>query len=362
MSTDLALDRLCGQLIVGGYLGDRPTPTFLHAVEQGHRAGAILFKRNLPSIEAAHSACSAIAAAAPDGLPPWLCLDEEGGRVRRLPSPFVKLPAMLKLGAHGDEALIERCGRVAGAQLRALGFNLNLAPVLDVNTNPSNPVIGDRAFSADPLEAGRMALAYLRGLRAAGMVGCGKHFPGHGDTSVDSHVGLPVVAWRIDRLRQIELVPFQAAISAGIECLMSAHIVCESIDAQSPATLSPILATDLLRSELGFQGVLLSDDLEMKAISARRGFGEAAVAAIAAGCDAVLICSQEQAQEQAHAALIQEAERSPGFRTRCEQAASRSLALRRRFPAAASATPQSAMESMYTRDARELATDLSQFG
>jgi beta-N-acetylhexosaminidase len=321
----LPIDRVCGQLIVGGYLGDRPTDRILRALSAGHLGGAILFKRNLPSIQAAWESCRALREAAVQGSVPWLCLDEEGGRVRRLPAPFVRLPAMLELAAAGDEAVVERAAALAGRQLAAIGFNLNLAPVLDVNTNPANPVIGDRAFGAEPAEASRMAMAWLRGLRSAGLCACGKHFPGHGDTSVDSHIGLPRVDWGLDRLDAVELVPFKAAIAAKIDCIMSAHVVCTAIDAARPATLSPAIATGILRERLGYQGVLLSDDLEMKAIAGQSGIAEAAVRAVAAGCDAVLICSLEDEQDRAHEALVREAERSETFRARCEQAVERSL-------------------------------------
>jgi beta-N-acetylhexosaminidase len=346
-----------GQLVIGGYLGEEPTDSLLKALRKGERGGAILFKRNLPSIDAAHSACTAIASASSD-VPPWICVDQEGGRVSRLPPPFLRIPAMLKLGATGSDALLERCGAVVGAQLRALGFNLNLAPVLDVHTNPDNPVIGDRACSSEPHEAARLALSYLRGLRAAGVVGCGKHFPGHGDTSVDSHLGLPTVHTPLERLEAVELVPFVAAIREGLECLMSAHIVCDALDASSPATLSRAIATELLRDRLGFQGVLLSDDLEMKAIAAHQGVAEAAVEAIRAGCDAVLICSREDWQQEAFEALVREQEASPAFRARCQQAADRCLALRRRNRPAPARTVQQALAVLQSEQARQLAAEL----
>lgn len=326
------LDTLCGQLIIGGYPDAEPSKEFLEAVRRGRRAGAVLFRRNLPSLEAGWNASGAILRAAPEGVPMWLCVDEEGGRVSRLPSPARKLPPMLTLSARADEALMERAGACTGTQLRAIGFNMDLAPVLDVHTRGENPVIGDRAFGRDPETVSRMAIAFWRGLRSAGVAGCGKHFPGHGDTSVDSHVGLPVVPWDLERLEQIELVPFQAAVDAGMQCLMSAHVVCESIHPGVPATLSTRIGMALLRGELGFRGALLSDDLEMKAISGQRTVAEAAVMAVLAGCDAVLICSRHDWAEQAHTALTREAARSNAFRARCEEAVGRTYQVRKAFP------------------------------
>lgn len=329
---NLALDQVCGQLIVGGYDGPEPTASFLAALAQGHRGGAILFRRNLPTLEATYQACCRILSAAPSALPPILSVDQEGGRVRRLPPPALELPPMMQLASLDDPSLVERAAAATATELRALGFNLNFAPVLDVQTNPDNPVIGDRAFGTEPQDVARMAVAYLRGLRAGGVVGCGKHFPGHGDTSVDSHFALPTVGSSPERLHQRELVPFRAAIDDGIECLMTAHIVCSELDAEVPATLSFRIATDLLRSQMGFGGALFSDDLEMGAIAARWPVESAAVQAIRAGCDALLVCKSESEQELAHRALVNEAQRDPAFRARCEQACHRLVDLRRRHP------------------------------
>ncbi len=353
------VDTLCGQLIVGGYADAEPSKEFVDAVQRGRRGGAVLFRRNLPTLEAAWKACTTLAQAAPAECPLWLCVDEEGGRVSRLPAPARKLPAMLALAAHADEALIEKAGACTGRQLRALGFNLDLAPVLDVHTREDNPVIGDRAFGRDAATVARLGLAFWRGLKSAGIAGCGKHFPGHGDTSVDSHVGLPVIPWDMDRLEQLELVPFQAAVDAGIECLMSAHVVCEAIHAGVPGTLSPRIGMSLLRGELGFRGALLSDDLEMKAISEQRGIQEAAVMAVLAGCDAILVCSRHDWQEQAHNALVREARRSTAFRARCEEAVERTLAVRRAWPCRAEPTFAQALAIIESAQVTEVADHMT---
>ena len=327
---------LCGQLIVGGFEGESIPTSFFRELAAGRRGGAILFKRNLPSVTHAHALCRDIAAAAPKELPPFIALDEEGGRVSRLGPPVLRLPPMRRLAPLGS-AFLENCGRVLGAQLAALGFNLDFAPVLDVDTNPENPIIGDRAFGRTPEDVTMGALAFYQGLSRS-VLGCGKHFPGHGDTQVDSHLGLPIIEHDRARLDAIELVPFVAAARSGMDAFMTAHVVVRALDPNVPATLSKAVCTELLRREIGYDGVLFSDDLEMKAVADHHGIEGLAVGAIEAGCDALLICRDEALQLRAHEALVRECDRSEAFLDRCREALRRTLnARRRRVPAAADA-------------------------
>jgi beta-N-acetylhexosaminidase len=252
--------------------------------------------------------------------------------VRRLPAPALALPPMRRLGQHGDPELARRVGSVLGRELSALGFNLDFAPVLDVDSNPKNPIIGDRAFSDDPNQVARLARAFARGLNDAGVLACGKHFPGHGDTDRDSHLDLPVVRHDRKHLDAVELPPFRAASHAGLPALMTAHVVYEGLDPGVVATLSHKISTQLLRSELGFGGVLFSDDLEMKAVADRYPIGKIAVAAIAAGCDALLVCKDPERAAQAHDALTERAEHDDAFAARCRQALGRCLTARRQHP------------------------------
>lgn len=332
MQIDLDVPALVGQLIVGGFSGATLPPSFARELSAKRRGGAILFKRNLPSVPEAADLCAAILEAAPRDLPPFIGVDQEGGRVSRLPAPFLKLPPMRELASLGDLELVMAAARAVGIELAAIGFNLNFAPVLDVNTEAENPVIGDRAFGSDTRTVMRFGIAYVRGLQNANVLACGKHFPGHGDTRVDSHDALPVVTHPRSRLDQIDLPPFRAAIGAGVAALLSAHVVYERIDAGVPATLSRSICASLLRAELGFEGVLFSDDLEMKAITARWSIEDAAIEAVWAGCDAVLVCSDEDAQARVHEALTRAAERDARFRDRCSEAATRVLRLRRLCP------------------------------
>jgi beta-N-acetylhexosaminidase len=239
---------------------------------------------------------------------------------------------MWSLAVLGDLDLVMRAARAVAIEIAAIGFNMNFAPVLDVDSNPENPIIGDRAFGADARTAMRFGVAYVRGLQNANVLACGKHFPGHGDTSVDSHLGLPVVSHGRGRIDQVELPPFRAAIGAGIASLMTAHVVYSAIDPEVPATMSRSICGSLLRAELGFEGVLFSDDLEMKAVADRYTIEEAAVEAVWAGCDALLICRDQDAQDRAHEALTRRAEKDRRFRDRCVEATTRCLRLRRLCP------------------------------
>jgi beta-N-acetylhexosaminidase len=200
---------------------------------------------------------------------------------------------MATLGRAGkaSEALAERFAQALAEELLAVGITLDYAPVLDIHTNPNNPVIGDRALAERADDVARLGRIIIRALQGAGLAACGKHFPGHGDTSTDSHFELPLVEHPPDRLRAIEFEPFRAAIAEQVAFIMTAHVLVPSIDEERPSTLSPRVVQAILRDELGFNGVILSDDLEMKAISARHTVPAAAVDAIRAGCDAVLICS-----------------------------------------------------------------------
>jgi beta-N-acetylhexosaminidase len=314
-------DATYGQLVIGGFHGLSLPASFTRALSERRRGGAILFKRNVEEGPAQVAALArAIHTAA--GEATYVAVDQEGGRVARLGAPLLEVPSMRTVASWGDSALAERIARAVGNELAALGFTINFAPVLDVQTCVDNPAIGDRAFADDPDTCARFGVAWIRGLQSAGLLACAKHFPGHGDTSKDSHTDLPVVDRSREHLERVELAPFRAAAAAGVGSMMTAHIVYPAIDPQLPATLSRAVCTEL-RSGIGFRGVLFSDDLEMRAIAARWSIEEAAVQAIAAGCDALLVCSNDDQQERAVEALMREARGSPAFRARCEHACAR---------------------------------------
>ena len=212
-------------------------------------------------------------------------------------------------------------GRAIGDELRALGLNLNYAPVLDVHSNPDNPIIGDRAMGRTPEEVIPQALGFLRGLESAGVRGCGKHFPGHGDTAQDSHLVLPRVEADRQRLWSVELPPFAAAAKAGIGMIMTAHVVYPAVDSK-PATLSRVWLGDVLRRELAYIGVIVSDDLEMGAVSGA-DVGDVVVESLLAGCDAFLLCREEERQLRAEEALLRAAEQDSRVRNRIEESGAR---------------------------------------
>jgi beta-N-acetylhexosaminidase len=285
-----AIRRDIGQLLIGSLPGTTITPEIRSLVRDFSLGGVTLFSRNIEEPAQVAELSLDLQALASE-LPLWVSVDQEGGRVARLRKPFTEWPPMAVLGRSGDVALAGRFAAALAAELKAVGVTLDFAPVLDVLTNPANPVIGDRALAEDAEAVGRLGAAIVRGLQENGVAACGKHFPGHGDTSVDSHLELPVVEHPPDRIRRVECVPFRDAIDAGVAFIMTAHVLLLSFDEDRPATLSPRIVQALLRRELSFAGVILSDDLEMEAIARRYAIPDAAVQAIAAGCDGLLICS-----------------------------------------------------------------------
>lgn len=325
------IEALAARVLCVGFSGRELPPVLADRLRAGALGGVILFKRNLGSIEEVATLVSAVHDASPTRTP-LVAIDQEGGRVARLGAPIVKLPPMRRLGERDDPSLTRRCGAVLGAQLAALGINLDFAPVLDVDTNPDNPVIGDRSFGRDAPTVITHALAFARGLSDAGVAACGKHFPGHGDTDLDSHLALPRIAHDRARLEAVELAPFRAARGV-VPSIMTAHVVFDALDPDVPATLSKRVITGLLREELGYDGVIVSDDLEMKAVFDRWGVAESAVRAIEAGCDLLLVCSRLDLVEEAAEALATRAKSDPAFAARLRDAAARVDAMRERFPA-----------------------------
>ncbi len=323
-----SLRKLAGQALIAGFPGPEPPPELLAAASRGELGGFILFRRNLGPPGAVAALNAQLAASFPASLPPWIAVDQEGGRVQRLGPPVLQLPPMRALGALDDVALTQEAALILGQQLAALGFNLDFAPVLDVDSNPDNPIIGDRSFGAEPERVARHGAAFAAGLEQAGIASCGKHFPGHGDAAVDSHLALPRCSHGLERLLQVELRPFALA-HAALSAVMTAHIVFDALDPERPATLSRA-ALQLLRERIGFAGVSFSDDMLMKAIADHHDIGEASCEAVAAGCDVVLICDQPETCLAAHAALVRRAERSPELAARLREAAERSLRARQR--------------------------------
>jgi len=303
---------------------DGPEGPVAEALAAGRVGGVILFARNVASAPQVRDLNARLRAAADarDGILP-IAVDQEGGRVARLAKAGLPDgPTARALAAGGDPAAARRWGRQTGNALKDLGFTLDFAPVLDVDTNPRSPVIGDRSYGPDPERVTAFGREAALGLMEGGLFACGKHFPGHGDAALDSHRDLPVVAHDVARLEAVELAPF-AALCGLLPAIMTAHVRYPALDPDVPATLSEPIVTGLLKGRLGFGGVVVSDDMEMAAVADRYEAGEAAVLAVLAGVDLLLFCHRRARWEEAHAALVREAEKSPAFRARMEDAAGR---------------------------------------
>jgi beta-N-acetylhexosaminidase len=360
-----AIRRQVGQLLTAGFDGHQITRELRALAKEFGLGGVILFARNVGDpeqvAEVAYEAATLV-----DDLPVWVSIDQEGGRVARLKAPFTEWPPMATLGRSGSVALAERFARALAAELKAVGITLDYAPVLDVHTNSKNPVIGDRALAEQADEVARLGSAIIRTLQAEGIAACGKHFPGHGDTSTDSHYELPLVEHPPERLRRVEFLPFKAAVDAGVATIMTAHVFVPSVDESRPATLSKRIVTDILRRELGFSGLILSDDLEMKAIAKEYAVPAAAVLALEAGCDGVLICSgSHDIQVAALEAVIHAVEDGTLRLSEVDDALKRHRQAKERFlasPVAARPMSGRTLRAVIGRDEhRAIAHEMSQF-
>jgi beta-N-acetylhexosaminidase len=361
----LALRRQIGRLLVAGFNGQQIPVELRSLAREFGLGGVILFARNIGEPAQVAELAFDASRLVPD-LPCWVSVDQEGGRVARLKSPFTEWPAMATLGRSGDLRLAERFATALGAELKAVGITLDFAPVLDVHTNPRNPVIGDRALAEKAADVARLGSAIIRALQDSGVAACGKHFPGHGDTSADSHVELPLVEHPPERLREVEFVPFRAAVEAEVASIMTAHVFVPALDERVPATLSRRVVTELLRDELGFEGVIFSDDLEMKAIANHHTVPSAAVMSIEAGCDGLLICGGDHdAQAAALEAIIHavEAERLPFARV--EDALKRQRRMKERFLASPAGTrpltARAIRQSIGTEEHQAIAGQMARF-
>jgi beta-N-acetylhexosaminidase len=333
---DLTLDEQIGQLLMVGFPGTGPTPELIELIQRYHVGNVILFSRNVhdaSQLRELTGNLQELASAAGQRWPLLIAIDQENGMVQRLGEDATIFPGNMALGATASQEDAYRVARAAGQELRALGVNFNLAPVVDVNNNPANPVIGVRSFGEDPQQVARLATAEIRGYQDAGVATCIKHFPGHGDTATDSHLAMPVVPYAMERLQELELVPFKSGIAAGTDSVMTAHIYFPALmgDSNLPATLSPEVIGQLLREQLGFQGVIMTDCLEMNAVSETVGVGKGAVLAHRAGNDLILIShlyERQLAGIHALKAAVQSGEITPES---IRQAAERVLALKARL-------------------------------
>jgi beta-N-acetylhexosaminidase len=329
-TTTLALrKRRAGQRLILGIPGPHVDDDTRKLVRELRPAGFCLFARNVEEPAQVRELNRELASLGDPEFPALLTVDQEGGRVQRVRAPATVWPAMRAVGRAGD--LTESIARAMALELRALGFNLDFAPVCDVDSNPKNPVIGDRSFGSDPAAVSRHVAAFVRGLQGEGIIACAKHFPGHGDTAQDSHLHLPKIERDEPELRRTELPPFRAAIEAGVGTVMSAHVIFAAWDEELPATLSPRILPRLLRKELGFDGVVFSDDLEMKAVHGRYTIEEQVRYLDGAGIDVLLACNERKLQHDLYEELVRTQELERRHDDAADDAIKRLTRLRERF-------------------------------
>ena len=288
---NMSLEEKIGQMLIVGMEGYEIDENIKELINKYYVGGFILFKKNIESAQQLINLTNDLKKLNEQNLIPlFLSIDEEGGSISRLPPEFIKSESNRVIGENNDPLLSFEIGGIIAKQIKSLGFNINFAPVLDIDSNPNNPVIGDRSFGPDPNLVSELGIATMKGIQSQNIVPVIKHFPGHGDTDTDSHLGLPSVDKSFNDLMQFELIPFKNAIEDGADAVMVAHILYEMIDPLYPSTLSETIIQDLLRDQLGFNGIVITDDMTMGAIMDNYDVTEASIQSIKAGCDIVLIC------------------------------------------------------------------------
>jgi len=305
----LSLEQRVGQMFMCGFHGQHADEQINQLIRDYHVGGVIYFRRNVESVDQINRLSAdlqAIAAKAGE-LPLMISVDQEGGMVARIDKEGVtQVPGNMALGATGNPNYTLECAQILGHELKSIGIDMNLAPVLDVNNNVLNPVIGVRSYGENAESVAAHGAAAIKGYQSRGVAATAKHFPGHGDTAVDSHLGMVTVPHERNRLEQVELLPFRRAIEAGVDAIMTAHVIFPAIEPEPiPATLSRKVLTGLLREEMGFDGIIITDCLEMHAISKPYGVAEAAIRAVEAGADLILVSHTLQDQISAVEAVVE---------------------------------------------------------
>ena len=354
----MTLREAVGQLFILGFEGRESSETLEAFVRGCNPGGLILFARNVGSPEEVAALTAALQAASP--APLFIAIDQEGGRVARLGPPFTQWPSPSAVGAVGSVKLTYALGEAIAKELLAVGINMNLAPVLDVLTNPANPIMAGRSFGADPQMVAQLGTAFFWGHRDIGVLAVGKHFPGHGDTAVDSHLGLPVVPHELARLLAVELAPFIEVIGEGIPALMTAHLLIPALDPERPATLSRPILSDLLRNRMGFSGLVLSDDLLMRGIVDTTPPGEAAVRFLEADGDLILISQDQAVQREALAAVAEAVERGRLSEARVKESHDRIASAKAHYARLATPVAHDAVRRVVGCDAHRRLADLLQ--
>lgn len=328
---DLSLEEKVGQMIFAGIKGKVITNETKKIISTDQVGGIILFKDNLKN---SHQSVTLLNALKEENIknkvPLFLGVDEEGGRISRLPE-LTKLPTNEDQGKRNDASLSYDIGKLLGKELSAFGFNLDFAPVLDINSNPDNPIIGDRSFGNDAELVSELGLQMMKGIQSEQVISVVKHFPGHGDTAVDSHKELPIIQKGLKDLHALELIPFTRAVEHGAEVIMVAHILLPKIDTTYPASISEEIITDVLRGQLGYKGIIITDDMTMKAILNNFEISEAAVSAVKAGNDIVLVAHDYAKVKKAKDAILQAVESGEITEQRIDESVKRILSIKKKY-------------------------------
>lgn len=328
----LTLEEKIGQMLFAGISDSTLTESDTKLIEQYKVGGLIFFKNNLHSPNQITTLLNDIKTMNRiNKYPLFLGIDQEGGRISRLPKEITSIPSNFKIAKTNNVSFAYDIGTILGKELSAFGFNLNFAPVLDVNSNPNNPVIGDRSFSDNPKIVSTFGIETMNGLHSQNIISVIKHFPGHGDTDVDSHFALPTIAKTKEQLNELELMPFNAAIATKADMIMIAHILLPKIDTLYPASMSKPIITDLLREEMQFDGVVITDDLTMKAITNHYSIEEAAIQSVQAGADLLLIAHETNNVELTFQALINAVENGELSEERINQSVKRIIKLKEKY-------------------------------
>ncbi|WP_256760279.1 beta-N-acetylhexosaminidase [Cohnella sp. WQ 127256] len=332
MMSTMTLEQKIGQMILAGIEGTKIDKSMKKMISEQFVGGIIFYKNNFSNLDGSVRLVNDLKKANVDNpVPLFISIDQEGGKVSRLPKDFISMPDAAKVGRTGNPELAKEMGALLSKELNLMGFNLDFAPVLDINSNPNNPVIGSRSFGNNAKLVTKMGLAAMKGMQDGGTITVVKHFPGHGDTSVDSHLDLPIVNKTTKQLEKMEWVPFKAAIEDNADAVMVAHILFPSIDPDAPASFSKVIIGEQLRGTLGFNGVVITDDMTMGAIADHYGIADASVKSVEAGSDILLIAHGYDTEKKVFNKLLQAVKSGQITQSRIDESVRRILALKLKY-------------------------------
>lgn len=325
------LEEKIGQMIFAGVSGTTMDTGAQKLINQLHVGGIIFYKNNFENPTQTVELVNQIKAENSSNTPLFLGVDQEGGRVIRLPGALTNFPPNKQIGEVNNPEFSYKIGRLLGYELKEFGLNLDFAPVLDINSNPNNPVIGDRSFGNNLEIVSKLGIETMKGIQSQKVIPTIKHFPGHGDTSVDSHLELPIVNKTLKELMKLELIPFKRAMDEGAEVVMVAHMLIPKLDKNNPASMSKVVMTDVLRKQLGFSGVIITDDMTMGAIVEHFDIGKAAVESVKAGSDIILVGHGYDNVDKIQSALKSAIEKGEISQQRINESVERIIKLKRKY-------------------------------